>query len=426
MVSGKSNIKIILVLGLLLPLLSGCNNDGYEQEDTGEAMLPLSVRAASDSINEDDELWEDRVDELRMIVFDAATKLVVFNQKLSFPDGFNGRSRAVPLPVGTYDFYFIANETVYTGDFVNALMGIQQEAEFDSDSRFSNLAYNPAFVPDGTTSQGRFVMSAVYPDITVASGGTESNPALLAIPNGRVELIRDMAKVEVVFRKTVAGSTIPNNSITSVLLENVAAYISVPPVDDYYTGSQISTPSASLSSFDYEQDSIGAVRFYIPEFLVQAGGITYTLLEINNNTYPIENDDTFEGLQAQRRSIANLSLNSVIRNYHYIINAYVDGEGGVQLRTYVKPWQTTTYRYIFQGGQQIVIPPVEPTDSSIIIPTECGKVEILSRNEIYRKGLWEPTMMKLCIMITKPDRLISSGREILLIITKRNMGRAGG
>ncbi|MCD8194265.1 MAG: hypothetical protein LUD74_06950, partial [Tannerellaceae bacterium] len=218
MVAGKDKINrwYPFLWLLLLALSGGCSNDGYDKEDTGITMLSLSVRAASDSINEDDELWEDRVDELRMIVFDATTTQVVFNHKLSFPDGFNGRSRPVLLPLGTFNFYFIANETVYTGDFVNALLGIQNESEFDTDSRFTTLAYNPAFVPEGTTSQGRFVMSAIYRNITVVSGGTATSPALLPIPNGRVELIRDLAKVEVIFRKSVAGSTAPENTLTSV------------------------------------------------------------------------------------------------------------------------------------------------------------------------------------------------------------------
>ncbi|MCD8194131.1 MAG: hypothetical protein LUD74_06240 [Tannerellaceae bacterium] len=149
-------------------------------------------------------------------------------------------------------------------------------------------------------------------------------------------------------------------------------------------------------------------------------------MEINNKTYPIENDDTFEGLQAQRRNIPGLSLNSVVRNYHYIINAYVDGEGGVQLQTYVKPWLVTSYRYIFQGGQQIVLPPVEPTDSSIIIPTECGKVEILSRNENLPQGLMGAYNDEIIYYDgdTIPHQYIKK-KEILLIIAKRNTGRAG-
>jgi len=376
------------ILFSLIPFLgySCVNDDNGTTCDGTQAVIALSVRAASD-INQDQRFWEDRVTELRMLAFDSETGLVAFNEKLYFPNGFNVQSRAILFTPGVYNFYFIANETVYSGNFVSALMAIQEETEFTTDSRFTTLAYNPDFLPDGTTQSGRFVMSAVYKNITVISGGTENNPVLLALPTEKVELVRSLAKVEVVFRKSVSGSTVPENTITSVLLENVAATFSVPPVDTYYNGATTSTHTSSLTGLDYGRDSIGSVIFYIPEFLVQEGSTEATLLEINNQTYPIENDDELEGLQEQRRTIPALSTNSVIRNYHYIVNAYIDGEGGVQLRTYVRPWQKDQYRYIFEGDRQIVLPPIIPTDSSVIIPTECGTVEIMSHNEDLTQGL---------------------------------------
>ncbi|MCD7711353.1 MAG: FimB/Mfa2 family fimbrial subunit [Firmicutes bacterium] len=385
---GSHTINILIILSaLFLHLVTGCVNDEGGTDCTGtQAIISLSVRAASDSINEDDVLWEDRVDELRMLAFDSETGELVFNQKLYFPDGFNDPSRAILFPLGTYNFYFIANETVYS-NLVNALEDIQNESGFTSNTTFRTLAYNPAFRPDGTTQEGRFVMSAVYKNIVVVAGGTESNPALLALPTEKVELVRSLAKVEVIFRKTVSGSTIPENTITSVLLENVAATLSVPPWDAYYTGTQTTTQTASLAGLDYDRDSIGSVTFYVPEFLVEEGSTGYTLLEINNTLYPIENDEELEGLQEQRRTIPSLSTHSVIRNYHYIVNAYIDGEGGLQIRTYVEPWEVSPYRYLFEGDKQIVLPPIIPTDSSIIIDTECGRVEILSRNENLTSGL---------------------------------------
>lgn len=302
-------------------------------------------------------------------------------KKIYFPDGFNNPSRAVRLRAGIYNMYFIANETVYSGDFVEALLAIRNESEFTSDSRFTNLTYNPAFLPDGTTTAGRFVMSAVYTDVAVTGGGTETNPATLILPTGKVELVRALAKVEVIFRKKTPGSTVPENTVTSVLLENVASDLSIPPYDNYYEGATVSSPAASLTDFDYTRDSIGSVIFYIPEFLVPPNGTNYTLLEINNQTFPIQNDSVFEGITSQRRTVPALSTNSVIRNYHYIVNAYINAQGGVQIIAYVEPWLVDNYTYLFQGDKQIVIPPVYPTDSSIIIPTECGRVEILSRNE---------------------------------------------
>ncbi|MCD8177066.1 MAG: hypothetical protein LUE98_06455 [Tannerellaceae bacterium] len=376
----KQQCKFLLVT--ILFILVGCRNEDDKIGSHGEeAMISLSVRAVSSSINQDAVFWEDRVDELRMITFDSETGEVGFNEKIYFPDGFNNPSRAVRLRAGIYNMYFIANETVYSGDFVEALLAIRNESEFTSDPRFTNLTYNPAFLPDGTTTAGRFVMSAVYTDVAVTGGGTETNPASLILPTGKVELVRALAKVEVIFRKKTPGSTVPENTVTSVLLENVASDLSIPPYDNYYEGATVSSPAASLTDFDYTRDSIGSVIFYIPEFLVPPNGTNYTLLEINNQTFPIQNDSGFEGITSQRRTVPALSTNSVIRNYHYIVNAYINAQGGVQIMTYVEPWLVDNYTYLFQGDKQIVIPPVYPTDSSIIIPTECGKVEILSRNE---------------------------------------------
>lgn len=368
-------------------LVISCGGDTAGGDgDGGDALLSLTVSAASRSINEDTELWEDRVDELRMLVFDPDDGSVVLNQKLYFPDGFDRQSRAVRMDPGTYDFYFIANETAAPASFVAALTDITNVSDFTTDSRFTAINYNTGFMPDGTTVEGRFLMSAVYEGITVASGGTEANPVLLPLPTATVELIRAYAKVEVVFRKNVPGTEI-TNTVTSVDLTNIAATFSVPPDDATYTGRTLLGSSADLAGFDYEQDSIGAVRFYIPEFLVPAGGDTYTQLVMNNNRFPIESDMALGGLAEHRRTVTGLSANSVIRNYHYIINAYINAEGGVQIKVFVEPWSKETYLFMFQGDLSVVIPPVYPTDSSIIIPTGCGNVEILSENEYLTQGL---------------------------------------
>ncbi len=377
---------ILLCLGLFS--LTSCNRDEHNKGgNTEDAVLSLTVRASSTAVNTDTELWEDRVTELRMLAFDSADGELIFNQILYFPNGFSQKSKAVRLPVGTFNFYFIANETVYPNNFVDALEDISNESEFTTDTRFTTLLYNPDFKPDSQSQEGRFVMSAVYTDITITTGGTENNPAQLPLPTSTVELVRSLAKVEVIFRKKVSGSTIDDQTITSVLLEQVADYLSVPPLDDYYEGTETDSPHGDLSGLDYSRDSIGSVIFYIPEFLVAEGSTSSTLLEINNQTFPILSDDGKVGITDQRRTVPPLSNNSVIRNYHYQINVYIDAEGGLQIRTYVDPWRKDDYNYLFQGDIQITIPPIEPTDSSIIITTECGKVEILSHNEFLSQGL---------------------------------------
>lgn len=380
-----------LVAGCFLIItFIGCSDEEYNGEGSGKfAAVSLSVSASGTGINEDNEFWEDRVDELRMLVFNPENGKVVFNQKLSFPNGFKEKCKAVALPPGTYDFYFVANESVHSGDFVTALNGISDKSEFETDSRYLNLAYDPGFQPDEDTPEGRFLMSAIYKKVTVAGGGTEEAPLMLALPTRKVELIRALAKVEIVFRKKIPGSTFTSNTINSVQLKEVASGMSVPPFDDYYTGSRSASLKASLSAFNYANDSIGSVWFYIPELLTQENGTGYTELCINDKVYPVQSDPDKEGITMQRRSVPVLSDNSVIRNYHYIINAYLKTDGGIEIRTSVKPWIRDKYIYNFEGDEQIVLPPVYPTDSSIIIPTICGKIELLSQNELLSNGLKE-------------------------------------
>lgn len=385
-------IQYITLLVFLSFIVTGCSSDDQtKKQEANDAVISLAVKASSSSINEDKTLWEDRVDEIRMILFDSGSGDVVFNQQLHFPNGFSESSKGVAVTPGTYDFYFIANETTYSGDFVTALTAIKNKSEFSSDIRFKSLAYNPAFLPDENSTTGRFLMSAIYQGITVTSGGTEKNPAPLVIPTGKVELIRSLAKVDVIFRKKVAGSTVPSNTVTSVRLDKVASNISVPPVDDYYTDGTESSRQASLTGLDYSRDSIGAVTFYIPEFLIDDDGSGSTTININNKAFHIETDANNTGIALQRRSVPQLSVNSVIRNYHYIVNAYITAEGGIEIKAYIEPWAKDTYKYVFQGDKTIVVPPILPTDSSIIIiPVLCEgetKVEILDKEEYLPQGL---------------------------------------
>lgn len=376
-------------LCLILSLFVGCVDDEQptNPETNERAIISLSLQAASSSINDDQSTWEDRVDELRMIVFDSNNGNVVFNQRLYFPNGFKNKSNGVSLPTGTFDFYFFANETAYDQTFGTALTSLTNVSDFKTDKRFSSLAYNPDFLPDGSTSSGRFLMSAIYNQVTIAGGGTEASPLPLNIPTSKVELIRALAKVQVIFRKKVPGSEIPANTITSVKLKNVASDYSVPPVDNYYTGSRRDSKTAGLTRLSYDRDSLGTVQFYIPEFLTQDDDAAHTLLSINNKEYPVESDMSHTGILLQRRIVPSISHYSVIRNYHYIINAYINSEGGIQLKVNIQPWHKDEYKYIFQDDKEIVIPPVTPTDSSLIIPTECGKIEMLNYNEVLPKGL---------------------------------------
>ncbi|MBD8349945.1 hypothetical protein [Dysgonomonas sp. HGC4] len=367
-------------------IITGCSRDDSPVPEEEEAYIFLSIKASSGSINEDAG-GEDRITEVRMIAFDPDGNSV-YNDILDFPHGFGSRSHGIKFKPGTYDFYFFANESAYVG-FHDMLTSVTNVSQFQSDSRFNGLLYNPGFKPDTSTNAGRMLMSAVYKAIRVLQGGTEASPEPLVLPTPKVELVRSLARVEIVFYKKNPGSILPAADIvSSVQLQNVAASYSVPPSNSYYSGQAVSSLFGDLAGLDYTRDSIGSVGpFYIPESLNKSGNSSFTGLHINNRVFPILTDKAKTGLTAQRRTISSLSDSCIIRNYHYRINAYISPDGSITLKTCVEPWKKDDYVYIFQDGQSLAIPPVIPTDSSVIVPTSCGKIEIHSTNEQFQQGL---------------------------------------
>ncbi|MDR0892192.1 MAG: hypothetical protein LBN24_06210 [Mediterranea sp.] len=405
-------IQILLLLCGTVATLGACQQEHPEGPMDDGAMVYLLLEAAGAGINEDLTTWEDRVDEVRMI---AASRggAVVYNDLLSFPNGMGERCAPVRIAPGVYDFFFVANETAAGTDLSAALAATTNTSQFSVDSRFGRILAEPDFRPDGTTTGGRFVMSARYNTVRVEAGGTEENPKPLVLSTDRVELVRARSKVEVVFRKKEPGSHLTTGFIEEVQLENVARYLSVPPLDDYYTAGNEATEAVTPTDFDYDNDSIGSLTWYIPEQLNASGGDATTRLRINNQSFALTTGGDWAGLRAQRRDTPSLSNYSVVRNYHYRVNAYLLPQGGIELDVCVEPWLREEYKYMFQDeGNTIVIPPVTPTDSSLIVPTDCGKVEILSTNETLSQGLmgaygdqinwWDPVLQGPTVVKGKP------------------------
>lgn len=368
--------------------MNSCRPDDAPSPATDQAYIFLSVRASWGSINADPG-GEDRVTEVRMMIFDA-TGNSVYNDLPDFPAGLGSPSRGIRLKPGVYDFYFFANETAYAG-FGPALASVTGVSQLQRDPHFLQLSYDPGFKPDGSSAPGRFLMSACYKAVSVLPGGTEASPEPLILPTPQVELVRSLARVDVVFYKKEPGSELPSSGrISSVQLQNVAQAFSVPAADTYYSGQATSSLAGDLSAavLDYTRDSIGAVGpFYIPELLNKSGNAGFTALHINNRTFAILTDRARAGLTAQRRSVPSLSDSCVIRNYRYRINAYISPGGSITLKTCVEPWKKDDYVYIFQDGQSIAIPPVTPTGPGVVVPTSCGKVEIRATNEFLQQGL---------------------------------------
>ncbi|MDR0893068.1 MAG: hypothetical protein LBN24_10720 [Mediterranea sp.] len=376
---------LLVLLTALMVSLGGCSDDHASPVDR-EAVVALLLGGHSSSVNADRLHWEDRVDELRMLAFGSAGE-VVYNDLLSFPQGFDKPCQAIRLRPGVYDFCFIANESVGGSSYVEALWSVRRKSDFDADVRFRTLPYNPDFTPDGTSAQGRFLMSATYSNVPVLEGGTQANPLPLQLSDGRVMLLRSHAKVEVVFRKKEAGSTVPDQAVTALQLKQVTTSYAVPmPAHTPAVAETTATGLLVPVEFNYDADSIGSAVWYIPELLDTRSGTFYTELHINGTAYPVSTDND----------------NRVERNHHYLTNVYIAPDGGLELISCVADWNLESYKYMFQDENEIVTPPVTPTDSTLIIATDCGKIEMRSVNESLSQGLmgvygdqivwWDPVL----------------------------------
>lgn len=390
---------------ILMLLLAGCTAEpDAHKAAAGMTAFTVSLKTAdtrASTINVDKTSWEDRVDQLRMVMF-GDKGAVLFNRSLSFPNGFNKPSAPVRMPTGTYDILFVTNETVGGSDFAAALRALKQESELTTNTAYANLPYDPDFTPDGTTEQGRFVMSALYHNVALTDVFTLDAPRQLHGPI----LVRALTKVHVVFRKKEAGGSVPADRIGDVQLLNVAANYTAPALNDIYAGNIVNTKKISTANFDYSRDSLGAVTFYIPELLRAEPSDQSTILSMGGHFYPLVCDDTFGNMASMGRPTAGLSKASVVRNYEYDITVRVNSVGGVEIETSVVPWNKSSYNFVFQApGRPLALPPltVPPGGGSVIFPTPCGgSIEMKTLSEALTGGLqgayndqviwWDPTI----------------------------------
>lgn len=212
----KSKIRYILIACLGVSLWA-CDSMIYDDHDKGQAAdnadpVYLSVTRAqaadTETINEDDTDYEDRVHDLALLVFDSSTGEKVceyFDEGIPFTE--KEKTFTVKLITGTHDFYFVANmpmaalKTISTKSAMDTYMATFRDLDTD--------LYLAA-----TQSKG-FPMSRVYLNQTVDKGGTVSQPKpFLPVVNGvqesRVRLIRAVAKLEVVIEGASLGSGVKN------------------------------------------------------------------------------------------------------------------------------------------------------------------------------------------------------------------------
>ena len=151
-----SQSKYLFFLVLSIFLITSCVQDSGSTLENEIGYL----QTRSGSVNQDGSAWEDRVNSLRMIVFEPSSQQVVFNRLLDFEGEIaqNKFSKPIALKVGEYNFLFIANEGSYDG-LSSQLDAVRSQRDFNG-AYFKQLKYEN-LSPQGfkPTKKKPFLMS---------------------------------------------------------------------------------------------------------------------------------------------------------------------------------------------------------------------------------------------------------------------------
>ena len=311
---------LVLLLSLVWGGLVGCSSSQSSPNGNGENYLSvnLNLRAQEDgqnTLNKDLQDEEDKVHELRIMLFQGGD--LKYNLCYNVPGGtgtdftFNGAPtvrRAVfrlPNP-GVYDMVVIANEQVDAtqGPTITTKLNAIARRDQLNDIRIDM----PTIYKAGTLPniKLRSPMTAEYKNVDMNHSGTQATPyqIILPTPSHGVELLRCMAKVELLLKDMIEVEELANNQkkyswIGTGLFErlytvqsfNMPKTFSLLPQNQFTPDAEVvsgvlfndillpSTPdSRCVIEFPAEDPSIGGIQtadyrlaFYIPEYLAKTG-----------------------------------------------------------------------------------------------------------------------------------------------------------
>lgn len=200
---------------LFATLVVACSDEervpGGEELKNVYMSVAVSAGARAGTINTASD-YEDRVNTVRLMIFDSYTGDVIYNSKHAVADFVTQPTGAASVwhspfkvSVGVRDFYFVANEKTDNWDLEAALNAVTNRSELYTNALFTQLDYKPTFKP---TAANPMIMTQCYRNIVVSatSGGKgEVTDPLHFVADGdeQVELIRTLAKVQLRVRNAV-------------------------------------------------------------------------------------------------------------------------------------------------------------------------------------------------------------------------------
>lgn len=312
---------LVLLLSLVWGGLVGCSssNTSSPNDDGGNFLtVGLNLRAQEDNkntLNKDLQDEEDKVHELRIMLFQGGD--LKYNLCYNVPGGtgtdftFNGdptvRRAVFKLPKpGVYDMVVIANERVddtQGPSITTQLNAIARREQLNNIRIDMPTIYKAGTLPN---IKLRSPMTAEYKNVDMNHSGTQTSPYRIVLPTDShgVELLRTMAKVEILLEDMIEVEELPNNQkkyswiapwrydrIYTVQSLNMPKSFPLMPQNQFTPDTEIvsgaifnditlpSIPdSRCVIEFPAEDPSIGGVvmanyrlAFYVPEYLAKTG-----------------------------------------------------------------------------------------------------------------------------------------------------------
>lgn len=219
---------VLLLFGVFW--INSCQgiDDANIVDAEGDTYIAVSLRGA----NEDNILFEDRVNEVRLLAFDSKTGRVHINERIYFPDGLDKKSESILLRTGVYNFYVIANEIsaprCKKGAFESsgittlseALSRVSHESDLTTMPELKMVLFEERAQyenPKIPSKERGFLMSSktdasgltLVRNVVISKGGTIRNPQPLeSCTNGKViELVRNSAKISIELAQSPAART---------------------------------------------------------------------------------------------------------------------------------------------------------------------------------------------------------------------------
>ena len=313
---------LVLLLSLVWGGLVGCsssNNTSPDGDGGNYLTVNLNLRSQVDgknTLHTDLQAEEDKVHVLRIMLFQGGD--LKYNFCYNVPGGtgsdlaFNGdpsvRRAVFKLPKpGVYDMVVIANERV--DDTQGPSITTQLNAIARRDQLNDIRIDMPTIYKTGTLPniKLRSPMTAEYKNVDMNHSGTQATPyqIILPTPSRGVELLRGMAKVELLLKDMIEVEELANNQkkyswigsgsferVYTIQSENMPKSFSLMPQNQLTPDAEVASgvlfnniplpatpdPKCVIEPASPEDPSIGGVltadyrlAFYIPEYLAKTG-----------------------------------------------------------------------------------------------------------------------------------------------------------